>query len=70
MGNKSRRNKEGQEGGTDLPPYFGRSVNPMPTIYRISANSCRDNYSFLRLVVRQLFKGDNYSREETIVFLG
>ena len=37
--------------------------------YRISANSCRDNYSFLRLEVRQLFKGDNYSREETIVFL-
>ena len=36
--------------------------------YRISANSCRDNYSFLRLWVRQLFKGDNYSKEETINF--
>ena len=36
--------------------------------YRITANSCRDNYSFFRLKVRQLFKGDNYSREETIVF--
>ena len=36
--------------------------------YRISANSCRDNYSFFELLVRQLFKGDNYSREETIVF--
>ena len=36
-------------------------------VYRISANSCRDNYYFFRLKVRQLFKGDNYSREETIV---
>ena len=38
------------------------------TGYRISANSCRDNYSFLESWVRQLFKGDNYSKEETIVF--
>ena len=37
--------------------------------YRSSANSCRDNYSFFMLQVRQLFKGDNYSKEETIVFL-
>ena len=36
--------------------------------YRISANSCRDNYSFFGLWVRQLFKGDNYSKEETINF--
>ena len=36
--------------------------------YRISANSCRDNYSFLELWVRQLIKGDNYSREETNFF--
>ena len=34
--------------------------------YRISANSCRDNYSFFGLWVQQLFKGDNYLREETI----
>ena len=38
--------------------------------YRISANNCSYNYSFLRLMVLQLFKGDNYTREETIVFLG
>ena len=37
--------------------------------YRISANSFRGNYSFLELGVRKLFKGGNYSREETIVFL-
>ena len=37
-------------------------------VYHISANRCRDNYYFFRLKVRQLFKGDNYSREETIVF--
>ena len=37
--------------------------------YRISANSCRDNYSFFEAWVRQLFKGDNYSKEETINFL-
>ena len=36
--------------------------------YRISANSCRDNYSFFETWLRQLFKGDNYSKEETIVF--
>ena len=34
--------------------------------YRISANNCRDNYSFFEALVRQLFKGDNYSKEETI----
>ena len=37
--------------------------------YRISANSCRDNYSFFESWVRQLFKGDNYSKEESINFL-
>ena len=34
--------------------------------YHISTNSCRDNYSFFGLRVQQLFKGDNYSKEETI----
>ena len=38
--------------------------------YRISANSFRGNYSFLEDGVRQLFKGGNYSREETINLLG
>ena len=46
--------------------------NPRPSLilnnYRISANSCRDNYSFFEAWVRQLFKGDNYSKEETINF--
>ena len=37
--------------------------------YRISANSFRGNYSFLKLMVRPLFKGGKYSREETIVFV-
>ena len=30
-------------------------------------NSFRGNYSFLEVGVRQLFKGGNYSKEETIV---
>ena len=34
--------------------------------YRISANSFRGNYSFLKVEVRKLFKGGNYSRVETI----
>ena len=34
--------------------------------YRISANSFRGNYSFLETGVRQVFKGGNYSRAETI----
>ena len=38
--------------------------------YRISSYNCRGNYSFLEVEVRQLFKGGNYSREETIEFLG
>ena len=38
-------------------------------IYRISANSFRGNYSFLEVEVRKLFKGGNYSREETIYLL-
>ena len=39
------------------------------SMYRISANSCRDNYSFLEALDattiqgRQLFKGGNYSRK-------
>ena len=37
--------------------------------YCISANSFCGNYSFLEVGVRQLFKGGNYSREETIDFL-
>ena len=37
--------------------------------YRISSYNCRGNYSFLKVGVRQLFKGGNYSREETIVLL-
>ena len=37
--------------------------------YRISANSFRGNYYFSEVGVRQLFKGGNYSREETINFL-
>ena len=37
--------------------------------YHISANSFRGNYSFLKARVRKVFKGGNYSREETIVFL-
>ena len=37
--------------------------------YRISANSFRGNYSFWEVGVRQLFKGGNYSKEETINFL-
>ena len=36
--------------------------------YRISANSFGGNYSFLEVEVRKLFKGGNFSREETIVF--
>ena len=35
--------------------------------YRISANSFRGNYSFLKVLVRKVFKGGKYSREETIV---
>ena len=37
--------------------------------YRISSYSCRGNYSFLKVRVRKVFKGGNYSREETIVIL-
>ena len=37
--------------------------------YRISANSFRGNYSFLKVEVRKVFKGGNYSKEETIDFL-
>ena len=35
-------------------------------IYRISANSFRGNYSFLKLGVRKLFKGGKYSKAKTI----
>ena len=40
----------------------------LKTTCRISSYSCRGNYSFLEVGVRQVFKGGNYSREETIVF--
>ena len=36
--------------------------------YRISANSFRGSYSFLKAEVRKVFKGGKYSREETIFF--
>ena len=49
---------------TELRLMVSKSI----LMYRISANSCRDNYSFFGLWVRQLFKGDNYSKEETINF--
>ena len=44
-------------------------IGYLAPIYRISSYSCRGNYSFLEVEVRQVFKGGNYSREETIVFL-
>ena len=37
--------------------------------YCISANTFRGNYSFLEVGVRQVFKGVNYSKAETIDFL-
>ena len=37
--------------------------------YHISGNSFRRNYSFLEVAVWQVFKGENYSREETINLL-
>ena len=37
--------------------------------YRISANSCRDYYSCFGFEMQQVFKGGNYSREETIFLL-
>ena len=46
-----------------------KNDNEVDFIYRISANSFRGNYSFLKVGVRQLFKGGNYSRAETINFL-
>ena len=45
------------------------NINQTQNTYRISANSFRGNYSFLEVGVRQLFKGGNYSKEETIYFL-
>ena len=42
------------------------SEKVVPFIYRISSYNCRGNYSFLEVGVRQLFKGGNYSKEETI----
>ena len=50
------------------PAVLGSAKTALKFKYRISANSCRDNYSFFGLWVRQLFKGDNYSKEETINF--
>ena len=49
----------------DTEPRFFYQVGH-ETTYRISANSFRGNYSFLEVGVRQVFKGGNYSREETI----
>ena len=48
---------------------FTMGIKPIASesLYRISANSFRGNYSFLKVGVRQLFKGGNYSKEETIV---
>ena len=48
-----------------MPGFFEKSTPE----YRISANSFRGKYSFLKVGVRQLFKGGNYSREETINLL-
>ena len=36
---------------------------------RISTNSFRANFSFFNFMVRPLYKGGKYSKEETIVFL-
>ena len=47
--------------------FWSRSYTyTIGTNYRISSYSCRGNYSFLEVGVRQLFKGGNYSKEETI----
>ena len=48
--------------------YEDESKGGVYFIYRISSYSCRGNYSFLGVGVRQLFKGGNYSKEETIDF--
>ena len=45
------------------------TIDGPQSTYRISANSFRGNYSFLDLWMRLLFKGGNYSKEETINFL-
>jgi hypothetical protein len=42
---------------TEAPTFY---------VYRNSANSFRGNYSFLEVEERKLFKGGNYSKEETI----
>ena len=54
---------------TTYGPQKFAKIRVFKVDYRISANSCRDNYSFLEALVRQLFKGDNYSKEETINLL-
>ena len=56
------------------PAYTGSSEAKCDKVnqyfnYRTSANSFRGNYYFLEAWVRQLFKGGNYSKEETINFL-
>ena len=43
--------------------------NELNRLIDISSNSCRGNYSFLEVGLRQLFKGGNYSKEETIKLL-
>ena len=45
------------------------TIEQAESTYSISSYSFLGNYSFLKVVVRQLFKGGNYSREETIDFL-
>ena len=52
--------------GSGLRKFALDPVVVIFSAYRISANSFRGNYSFLEVEVRQLFKGGNYSREETI----
>ena len=46
----------------------GDFTESLSVSYRISANSFRGNYSFLEVGVRQVFKGGNYLREETILY--
>ena len=47
---------------------WASEVEVVKVDYRISANSYRGNYSFLKVGVRKVFKGGNYSRAETILF--
>ena len=49
--------------------FYGCSFEKKTYIYRISSYSCRDNCYFSEVGVWQVFKGGNYSKEETIAFL-